>query len=336
MENTQKHDSVREYYGKELNNNKDIKTSACCASGTTPKEHVEILKKIDKEILDKFYGCGAPIPPILEGKVVVDLGCGTGRDSYILSQLVGPQGRVIGVDMTEEQLEIARRHIDTQMQIFGFDKPNVEFRQGYIEKLDFIEDNSVDLVISNCVINLSPNKHAVFSEIFRVLKPGGELYFSDVFSNSRVPQQLKSDPVLYGECLAGAMYVEDFRRLLQGLGCMDYRVISSRRLSIDSADVEAKIGMISFYSMTMRAFKLDSLEDVCEDYGQVATYLGNIPTFTHKFVLDREHTFVTHKPIPVCGNTAAMLQETRYKPYFKITGDRSRHFGVFGKNTGCC
>ena len=336
MEDTQKHESVREYYGKELSTNQDLKTSACCIAGTTPKEHVEILKKIDKEILDKFYGCGSPIPPVLEGKVVVDLGCGTGRDSYLLSQLVGTQGHVIGVDMTEEQLEVARRHVDSQMQIFGFDKPNIEFRHGYIEKLDFIEDNSVDLVISNCVINLSPNKHAVFSEIFRILKPGGELYFSDVFSASRVPEELKSDPVLYGECLAGALYVEDFRRLLQNIGCMDYRIVSSRTLSIDNAEVAAKIGMVSFYSMTMRAFKLTNIEDAHEDYGQTATYMGNIPQFPHKFALDHLHSFVAHKPTPVCGNTAAMLEETRYKPYFRISGDRSRHFGVFGKTSGCC
>lgn len=115
--------------------------------------------------------------------------------------MVGENGFVIGVDMTGEQLEVARRHQKSQAKKFGFKKSNVDFRQGYIEDLASlgIKDNSVDVVISNCVINLSPNKERVFSEIFRVLKEGGELYFSDVFAGRRVPKKFQSDKVLLGE-----------------------------------------------------------------------------------------------------------------------------------------
>ncbi|RMI04809.1 MAG: methyltransferase domain-containing protein, partial [Calditrichaeota bacterium] len=220
---------------------------------------------------------------------------------------------------------------EVQTQRFGYGRPNVDFRHGYIEDLRAvgIEDNSVDVVISNCVINLSPDKPAVFSEIFRVLKPGGELYFSDVFAGRRVPEHLKDDPVLYGECLAGALYIEDFRRILREIGCLDYRVVSSRPLSLGDPEVEAKIGMVDFYSMTIRAFKLDSLEDICEDYGQVAIYNGKLPDSPHKFELDDHHIFYTGKPMLVCGNTASMLQETRFSRYFTVLGDRSTHFGPF-------
>lgn len=323
--------SVKEYYGKVLQGNKDLKTTACCTTGVAPAHHKEVLGLIEDEILDRFYGCGSPIPDELEGKTVLDLGSGTGRDSYLVSKLVGPEGDVIGVDMTDEQLNIANRNLEQQMKNFGFDEPNIKFKKGYIENLKElgIEDNSVDVVISNCVINLSPNKKAVYSEIFRVLKPGGELYFSDVFADRRVPINLKEDPVLYGECLSGAMYTEDFRRMLHEIGCPDYRILTNRKIEIDSEEIEKKVGMINFYSMTIRAFKLDALEDICEDYGQVATYHGTISYRPHRFELDDHHTFHTGKPMLVCGNTAAMVGETRFKDHFTVAGNRSVHYGAF-------
>jgi len=151
---------------------------------------------------------------MLEGKTVLDLGCGSGRDVYIASQLVGPEGKVIGVDMTEEQLDTAREYQSYHAEKFGYD--NVEFHLGLIEKLDEIdslEDGSVDIIISNCVINLCPDKEAVLRSCHRLLKEGGELYFSDVYSNRRVPQSLREDEVLWGECLSGALYWNDFHNL---------------------------------------------------------------------------------------------------------------------------
>ncbi len=324
-------ESVRAYYGEKLKSSSDLKTTACCPSEALPVYVSEVMPYIADEIKEKFYGCGSPIPPAIKGCTVLDLGCGTGRDVYIASKLTGPEGYVIGIDMTEEQLEVARRHIDLQMERFGYERPNVDFRKGYIEDLESagIEDESVDIVISNCVINLSPDKDRVFREIFRVLKPGGELYFSDVFSGRRVPGHLRDDPVLLGECLAGAMYIEDFRRLIRDLGCMDYRVVSRRKISLDSPEVEEKIGMVDFYSITVRAFKLDDLEDICEDYGQVAIYKGTVPGFPHYFDLDDHHRFITGKPMLVCGNTASMLQKTRFFEHFRIVGDRSVHYGPF-------
>ncbi len=329
---TAKRNSLKEYYGKILNGTKDLKTSACCAADGTQSSRIrQALNLVDDEILSRFYGCGSPLPPVLDGSVLLDLGCGTGRDAYVAAQLAGPEGLVIGVDMTDEQLAVAQRHVDSQMRRFGYTRPNVEFRQGYIEDLKAagIEDGSVDVVISNCVINLSPDKEAVFSEIFRVLKPGGELYFSDVFAGRRVPEYLKKDPVLHGECLAGALYTEDFRRVLRAVGCLDARVVSRQPITLQHGEIAEKIGMIDFYSLTMRAFKLNSLEDICEDYGQSAIYLGTIPEHPHAFDLDDHHRFLTGKTMLVCGNTASMLSDTRYAGHFKVLGDRSTHYGPF-------
>lgn len=324
-------ESVKLYYGRILKSKNDLKTSACCPSDSMPADKREILKKINPEILDKFYGCGSPIPEELSGCAVLDLGCGTGRDVYLASYLVGERGFVIGVDMTSEQLDVARRHLGSQMKEFGFSKPNVKFVQGYIENLEEIgiRDNSIDVAISNCVINLSSDKKAVFSQIFRILKPGGELYFSDVFSGRRLPDYLREDEVLYGECLGGALYIEDFRRLLQEIGVFDYRVVQKRRIALDNPKIKDKVGNIDFYSMTIRAFKIDDLEDACEDYGQAAIYLGTIPQAAHQFILDEHHIFMKDKPALICGNTASMLERSRYGRHFKIIGDRQVHFGPF-------
>ena len=327
-----KHKGLKKYYGRILSGTRDLKTNACCCDeNSMPSNIRKILKEIDHEIVDKFYGCGSPIPLLLNGCTVLDLGCGTGRDVFIASKLVGENGYVIGVDMTDEQLSVGRRYVDDMTKKFGFSQQNIDFRLGYIEDLKSLglKDGSVDVVISNCVINLSPHKDEVFKEIFRVLKPGGELYFSDVFSDRRVPKHLFDDPVLHGECLGGAMYIEDFRRLLNKIGCSDYRTVSKTPITIDNPEVENKIGMIDFYSVTVRAFKLNDLEDTCEDYGQVAVYKGTIPGYPHSFDFDDHHNFINSKPMLVCGNTALMLQHTRFSEHFDIKGDRTNHYGLF-------
>jgi arsenite methyltransferase len=323
-------ESVRAYYGRVLQSTKDLQTSACCAVETLPRHIATIEAQIHPEVKKKFYGCGAPLPPALEGATVLDLGCGSGRDSFILSRLVGPRGQVIGVDMTPEQLSVAEQHLEYHRKAFGFDRPNVRLASGYIEDLKGagVAAESVDLVVSNCVVNLSPDKPRVFAEVWRALKPGGELYFSDVFAGRRVPAQHREDPVLLGECLGGALYIEDFRRILRAVGCLDYRVVSKRRLTLDNPEIQRKVGMIDFYSMTIRAFKLD-LEDICEDYGQVAFYQGTILEHPHEFTLDDHHVFKTGQPMLVCGNTAAMVGETRYRSHFKVLGDRAVHYGPF-------
>jgi ubiquinone/menaquinone biosynthesis C-methylase UbiE len=322
--------SVQNYYGKVLQHTKDLKTSACCSAESLPVHLREIVKQVHPEILDRFYGCGSPFPPALEGRTVLDLGCGSGRDVYLLSKLVGPRGRVLGIDMTDEQLEVARRHQDWHAERFGSEKSNVQFFKGYIEDLRGagIADESVDLVVSNCVTNLSPDKPSLFREVWRVLKPGGELYFSDVFVDRRLPAVLAEDPILLGECLGAALYTEDFRRIMNALGCHDIRMVSQSPLDILDPSIRAKLGNAQFRSITFRIFKME-LEDKCEDHGQVAVYRGTIPELPHRFILDDHHLFETNRPMTVCGNTADMLSRSAYREHFQVWGDKSLHFGLF-------
>lgn len=323
-------EAVRNYYGKTLRSSADLKTSACCTAEAMPAYLRELLGRLHPEVKERFYGCGSPIPSALEGATVLDLGCGSGRDVYLLSALVGEQGRVVGVDMTPEQLEVAKHHRDFHARAFGHARSNVEFRLGDLADLAAlgIADASMDVVVSNCVLNLVPDKRQAFSEILRVLKPGGELYFSDVFADRRLPRELLTDPVLVGECLAGAMYVEDFRRLLAELGVADARVCARNVIALTDAVIERRIGFARFTSLTWRVFKLP-LEDRCEDYGEVATYRGTLTESPHRFVLDDHHVFEAGRPTRVCGSTADMLGATRYASHFQVDGDKSRHFGLF-------
>ncbi len=324
-------DEVKKYYGETLKTNSDLKTDACCSPANMPDKIKNILAQIHDEVLIKYYGCGLTIPSQLEGLKVLDLGSGSGRDCYLLSSLVGEDGQVIGIDMTHEQLEVARRHIDYHTQKFGFKQANVEFREGNIEKLNEVglEDNFFDVIVSNCVVNLASDKKAVLAEAYRTLKPGGEMYFSDVYADRRIPEELVKDEVLYGECLSGALYWNDFQNLAKNVGFSDPRIVEGRPLEIQNEKVQEKIGDIKFYSTTYRLFKVDGLEPACEDYGQSVIYKGNQEDNPEQFTLDEHHTFFTGRPEAVCGNTYLMLQKSRYKQFFEFRGDFKTHYGIF-------
>lgn len=322
---------VREYYGRTLGGSDDLKTNACCCSEEAPPKYVlDVMPLVADEIVARFYGCGSPIPPALEGAVVLDLGCGTGRDVYVLSKLVGESGRVIGVDMTPEQLAVAEKYRDEQAQRFGFSQSNVEFKAGFIEDLEDlgIADESIDLVVSNCVINLSPFKDQVFSEIYRVLKPGGELYFSDVFCDRRMSDELRADPVLRGECLGGALYLDDFRRMMARHGWESYVFTAIDDIHVGDLALETKLGFTAFTSRTVRAVKAQGLEDGEEDFGQVARYEGGMPELPRYFDFSDDLRFIKGRDYAVSGNAAEMIRQSRYGKYFTVS-PRGAHRGRF-------
>jgi len=328
------HDHVKQYYGETLTGSHDLQTNACCTDAALPAYLKPILAQLHDEVLARYYGCGLVLPEALEGLTVLDLGCGAGRDVYVLSRLVGEHGRVLGVDMTKEQLAVARRHQEFHRQAFGYSESNVQFLHGYIERLHELQipDASVDVIVSNCVINLAPDKAAVLREAWRVLKPGGEMYFSDVYADRRVPDEIAADPVLYGECLGGALYWNDFLSLAKAAGFGDPRLVEDRPIGIDNAELAARTGNIRFYSATYRLFKLAGLEPACEDYGQAVVYRGTVPQHAHAFTLDKHHHIEAGRQFPVCGNTWRMLHDTRFRVHFDFHGSFERHFGIF---SGC-
>ncbi len=323
------HEIVQEYYGKQLQSSADLKTTACCDFSAMPTWLKPLLANVHEDVLSRYYGCGLVCPDELKGCRVLDLGCGSGRDVYALAQLVGPEGEVVGIDMTAEQLAVAQSHQGWHAEQFGYN--NVRFIQGYIEQLDqlCLQPNSFDVIVSNCVINLSPNKEAVLQGVFNLLKLGGEFYFSDVYSDRRVPAAVRQDPVLYGECLGGALYWKDFERLAHQAGFADPRLVEDRPLEITDPKLAAQTGNLNFFSATYRLFKLNQLETACEDYGQAVIYQGTVANSPHAFVLDKHHTIQTGKVFPVCGNTWHMLKGTRFAEHFQFIGDFSMHYGIF-------
>ncbi|HKZ96551.1 MAG TPA: methyltransferase domain-containing protein [Hyphomicrobiaceae bacterium] len=325
------HDIVKEYYGKILKTNADLKTSACCGPEALPPHVRPLADNVHPEVSSKYYGCGLIAPAALKGRRILDLGSGSGRDAFILAQLVGPEGEVVGVDMTDEQLATARGHIAWHMERFGYAHPNVRFLQGYIESLGELglESRSFDVIVSNCVINLSVDKPAVLKGACDLLKTGGELYFSDVFSDRRLPKSVSQDPELYGECLGGALYWNDFLPMAKRAGFLDPRLVTSRPLDISNEAIKAKLGAATFYSATYRLFKLEGLESACEDYGQAVIYKGTLPEQPDAFELDNHHSIECGKVFTVCGNTWRMLADTRFAPHFEFIGDFSTHYGIF-------
>jgi len=201
---------VKDYYGKVLTKTDDLKSNACTTSQRPPVFLQNALSKIHHSVLEKYYGCGLIAPEQLKDLRVLDLGCGSGRDCYVLSQLVGEGGAVVGVDMTAEQLLPALSTVEHHRVAFGFQKANTTFLTGLIERLDEIaslEKGTFDVIVSNCVVNLSLDKESVLRHAFDLLKPGGEMYFSDMYSSQRSCPALRGDPELWGEGFGGSVTV---------------------------------------------------------------------------------------------------------------------------------
>lgn len=325
------HKEVQNYYGKELQQSSDLKTTACCTLTPIPAHIQKAIRNIHNEVVIKYYGCGLTIPDKIEGLRILDLGSGSGRDCYIAAQLVGESGEVVGVDMTEEQIAVANKHIQYHQEKFGYQKPNVSFIKGNIEDLASLglKNESFDLIISNCVLNLVTNKQKVLNDAFKLLKKGGEMYFSDVYADRRFPKNLENNPIIWGECIGGALYWNDFLNFAKNAGFTDPRVVESKLIEIQNADIEALMGDKKVFSVTYRLFKIDGLESDCEDYGQAVTYKGNIDGAEHTFNFDNHHKFQKGKIITVCGNTYKMLHDTRYNNAFEFYGNWDTHYGIF-------
>jgi len=224
-----------------------------CACGVSPLSQAEAigysgedLERIPEEAI-MGLGCGSPtaIADLKTGEVVLDLGSGAGVDVFLAANKVGPTGRVIGVDMTKEMIDKAKGIAMSH----GYH--NVEFRLGEIEKLP-VEDESMDVVISNCVINLSPDKSKVFQETYRALKPRGRLTVSDIVSERALPDEMKNDPDAWAGCIAGALEQQEYLEKIKGAGFKDVQVVSSKKFYIENKKSET-IG--NLLSITVKAYK---------------------------------------------------------------------------------
>ena len=211
--NTSIHDAVREHYAERIKNDASCCGPSDCCSTDSKLYSVDLLATLPEGESAVSYGCGDPITlaALEPGQTVLDLGSGAGLDCFFAAKKVGEAGKVIGVDMTPEMLEQARG----SAKRLGLS--NVEFREGYIEELP-VESNTVDVIISNCVINLSPDKSKVFAETFRVLKPGGKLAVSDIVTDGILPEAVRQSLSAWAGCVAGAVDAKEYIGLMEKVG----------------------------------------------------------------------------------------------------------------------
>jgi SAM-dependent methyltransferase len=227
---------VRDGYAKALSQkNPCCSSSSCCGGATQAKDISKKVGYSDSELnavpegANLGFGCGNPvaIASLKEGDVVLDLGSGAGFDAFLSAQRVGKTGRVIGVDMTPEMVAKAKENAKKG------NYANVEFRLGEIEKLP-VDNNSTDVIISNCVINLSPDKEAVFKESFRVLKAGGRLMVSDLVLAKELPKEIKESVEAYVGCLAGAIKKAEYLGFIEKAGFKDIKIVSEASYPVDA------------------------------------------------------------------------------------------------------
>lgn len=310
---------VREFYGRAA---ETPQAELCCPTGYDPTD----TEHIPKEVLDRFYGCGGPMSMagVAPGETVVDLGSGAGIDVFIAARKVGPTGRAIGIDMTDPMLEVAAQSRIAVAERLGYDV--VDFRKGFLEEVP-VEDRSVDLVTSNCVINLSPDKRRVFGEMWRVLKDHGRMVVSDIVSERALPPHLTVNAHLWGECLTGALSEEEFMAELERAGFYGLEVLRKQYWK----EVEG----YGFFSVTVRGYKFQKTSG-CVFVGQRAVYLGPWAS-----VIDEEgHFFPRGQAVEVCTDTAAKLARAPYAGSFAVyepDPDSVRRTVVScAPGSGCC
>jgi len=226
--------------------------ASCCSSSESLIEQAKLVgyseedvRKVPEES-NMGLGCGNPVAlaALKEGEIVLDLGSGGGIDVFLASKKVGPKGRVIGVDMTEKMIERSKQTAEK----YGYN--NVEFRLGEIEDLP-AEDNSIDVIVSNCVINLSPNKRKVFQEAYRVLKPNGRMLISDLVTEGKLPSKIRKNLNAWAACIAGAMDKKEYLRTIDDAGFRKVQIVSESSYEFDVSE-ELK-GRIT--SIKIEAFK---------------------------------------------------------------------------------
>ncbi len=297
--------SVRNRYGAAAN----AQEAALCCPVDYDRKYLEV---IPQEVLDRDYGCGDPSKYVSEGETVLDLGSGGGKICFIAAQVVGKNGQVIGVDRNEEMLMLARKSQEKVAEKIGFS--NVDFRKGSIQdlaldydkfseyltenKIDspaewlraeaaaenlrqsdpLVMDNSIDVVVSNCVLNLvqKEDRHKLFSELFRVLKPGGRAVISDITSDEYIPEYLQNDSNLWSGCISGAFVESEFLEAFEEAGFYGIEILERQE------EAWATVEGIEFRSVTVRAYKAAEPE-IELDKNQAVLYKGPFET-----VMDEE------------------------------------------------
>lgn len=290
--------SVSKRYARAVTTGEEM----CCPTGYN---HNELRTFIPEQILKVSYGCGTPVglTTVQPGETVLDIGSGGGIDCFEASRRVGENGRVIGIDMTDEMLALARAHAPTVAGNLGYMDSNVEFLKGQAEAMP-VEDEIVDLIVSNCVINLAPNKSSVFREMFRVLKPGGRFSISDIVADQTIPHYLVHDRKKWGDCLSGALPFHEYWNGLRQAGFRDIHQVSIVPWRV--------IDGIHFLSVTLSGYKMTPITSTSFPFAILKGPFSLVKD-------ELERTYRRGIPQPLDDKTSALLHMPFYEKLFDFT-----------------
>lgn len=321
---------------------KEREAALCCPV----QYNAELLEVIPDEVIERDYGCGDPTPFVRSGDTVLDLGSGGGKLCFISAQMVGPTGRVIGIDCNPEMLALARKHAPTVADRIGY--ANVEFRNGMIQDLrldldrlaaaissdpvtdlmgyhglrhaaetirnefPLVEENSVDCILSNCVLNLVhlPDRRQLFSEMYRVLRPGGRIAISDIVSDETVPETMRNDSTLWSGCISGAFREDELLEAFLHAGFHGLEIV--KRQTEPWQTVEG----VEFRSLTVMAYK--GKQGPCLERNQAVVYRGPFS----KVEDDDGHVYFRGQRMAVCDKTFRLLQAEPYVGMFDFIEPR--------------
>lgn len=299
MEDTIITKAVSERYARAVSTGEEM----CCPTGYN---HEELRAFIPDAVLKVSYGCGTPVglSTAKAGETVLDIGSGGGIDCFEAARRVGPTGHIIGLDMTDEMLAFARNYAPEVAKNLGYAKSNVDFRKGQAEAMP-VDDDSVDLIISNCVINLAPDKSKVFQEMYRVIRLGGRFTISDIVADQPVPNYLRQDKDKWGDCLSGALPIHDYWDGLRKAGFLGLHLVKLNPWKV--------IDGIHFLSVTLTGYKLpkgSSDRDV-----SFATLAGPFSRVTDEY----GQSYIRGIPQPIDHKTIALLQTAPYQEVFILS-----------------
>ena len=308
-------EEVRDFYSKAA---VSAQESLCCPTQYDDGD----LSHIPEEVREISSRRSSPVnrANIRSGETVVDLGSGGGIDCFIAAKHVGKSGKVFGIDMTDEMLQIAKKNAVPVAKNLGYD--NVEFKKGFLEAIP-LKDQSVDLVTSNCVINLSTNKKGVFEEINRILKPGGRFVIADIISEKEVPNEMRKHQELWGECISGALTLGEFLDAARPHGFHGFQIKKDYLWKV--------VEEIKFYSYTLEGFKSTEAKNdsCCSEF--TATYAGPFDSISHG-----GNTYHVGVPVDIDESQAESMQASPYARHFIITDPETETPAESAESDSCC